>query len=1475
MASGDSVEKIYQKKTQLEHILLRPDTYIGSVESVTQEMWVFDEDVGMNCREVTYVPGLYKIFDEILVNAADNKQRDKNMTKIKIDIKQEEGTIQVWNDGKGIPVHMHSEHKMYIPEMIFGHLLTSSNYDDKQKKVTGGRNGYGAKLCNIFSKYFTLETSSKEYKKKFKQTWTDNMGSKKTPKILQSDKEDYTSVKFKPDLTKFQMERLDKDIVSLMTRRAYDIAGCTPGIKVYLNGVRLPVSNFKSYVQLYLKNLGIEESNKIIHEKSGERWEVCLTHSEKGFRQVSFVNSIATTKGGRHVDHVMDQVVKKLTEVVKKKNKGGVDVKPFQIKNHCFVFVNSLIVNPTFDSQTKENMTLVQKKFGSKCELTDNFLKSAGKSTIVDGILNWVKFKAQTQLNAKSATKTSKLKGIPKLDDANDAGTKNSLNCTLILTEGDSAKTLAVSGLSVVGRDKWGVFPLRGKLLNARDANHKQVRDNAEINAIIKIMGLKYGKKYSQEDDLKSLRYGKLMIMTDQDHDGSHIKGLLINFIQHFWPELLQRRLLEEFITPIVKVTKGTETIPFYTLPEFEEWYQGVDRPHTWSVKYYKGLGTSTSKEAKSYFAEMNRHRIRFQYKGNEDDQAIDMAFNKKRADDRKDWLTLYMEERKRCRENQEPEPGSQLYSADTRALSYSDFVNKELVMFSCADLERSVPSFVDGLKPGQRKVLFTCLSRNDKKQVKVAQLSGSVAEKSAYHHGEASLQSTIINMAQNFVGSNNLNLLQPIGQFGTRLHGGKDAASPRYIFTMMSPLTRIVFPKVDENCLTWLKDDNQTVEPMWYCPIIPMILVNGSEGIGTGWSTKIPNHDIREVVANCHRFINGEELKPMKASYKNFKGDIQELEPNKYVISGRIAYLDDNTIEITELPIKSWTQDYKEKTLEPLVNGTEKTPAKILSYREYCTDTTIRFVVKFAANKLREAQRSNLYKFFNLQTSQSHSNTLTVFGEHGELLRYSSTLDIMKDFCKIRLRLYHERKDFMVGQLTAETKKITNQAKFVKEKVEKKISVLNKKKTAIVELLFERGYDSDPIKKWKKSYKLKTPDNNESSNEEDEVDEEKDYNYIMNMPIWSLTRERYEDLLKQAGQKQTELEELKLKEIKDLWREDLDEFLVELEKVEAKEREDELASIEHGVQGGGSGKKSRGKKKGGKKLVVKEETFPSVDGEYCEVVIDEAIKKRIADADKRNKKVKKEPKVEVKVEIKEEPYDPDKPTSLADRLKKKKTITVKKEPSSINGSGNKKTMKQTTINFKKKPSGKNPWESDNDDYSFSNSEKLDDSPVLPKRTVTSRNKTTKKYTLESSEDEEEKFSSSDDEDDFKSVKIDSPQMPKKKPVSKAQPKKVVSLKQGGAKKKTFAFDSDDSGPKIPKKEIKRKGSAVSKPAKKAPPKKKSKVSFSSSEEEASLSDDFSGVDSNSPPAPPRTTTGRSRGTTRKKYTFSDSDSEF
>ncbi|KAF7488976.1 DNA topoisomerase 2-beta [Sarcoptes scabiei] len=1207
-----SVERIYQKKTQLEHILLRPDTYIGSVERETKQMWIWDQEENkMVFKEITFVPGLYKIFDEILVNAADNKQRDKNMNCIRIDIDTDDNEIVIFNNGKGIPVIEHKTEKCYVPTLIFGHLLTSSNYNDEEKKVVGGRNGFGAKLCNIFSTSFKVETSCKEYKKSFTQTWTDNMKNSKEAKISVNSAEDFTRITFKPDLSKFKMDRLDNDIVALFSRRAYDVAGSTKGVKVYLNGKKLPISGFKEYVEMFVKDRQDEVGNtiKMVYESVSNRWEIAATVSDRGFQQISFVNSIATTRGGKHVDHVSDQIVNKVTEVIKKKNKVGVAVKPFQIRNHLWVFVNCLIENPTFDSQTKETMTSQVKSFGSTCSPTEKFFNSVFKVGIVEAVLSWAKFKAQNELSKKChAKKHAKLTGIPKLEDANDAGTRNSIDCTLILTEGDSAKSLVVAGLGVVGRDKYGVFPLRGKILNVREASHKQILENAEINNIIKIVGLQYKKQYETIEDLKTLRYGKLMIMTDQDQDGSHIKGLLINFIHHNWPSLLKLNFLEQFITPIVKATKGQEVNSFYSLPEFEEWKKSTSNWRNYKIKYYKGLGTSTSVEAKEYFTKMERHRIKFTYSGNDDDHFVQLAFSKKMVEQRKDWLTNSMDERKRRRELGLPE--MYLYEKNTRNVSYKDFVNKELILFSNMDNERSIPSLVDGLKPGQRKVLYTCFKRNDKREVKVAQLAGSVGEHSAYHHGEVSLMSTIINLAQNFVGSNNINLLQPLGQFGTRLQGGKDAASPRYIFTMLSVLARKLFLQLDDPLLNYLYDDNLKIEPEYYVPIIPMVLVNGAEGIGTGWSTKVPNYNPRELVANIRRMMAGQELKSMKPWFKGFTGTIEQLDTQRFVINGEAALLESKSFEITELPIRVWTQTYKETVLEPMLNGTEKVPAFITDYKEYHTDSTVKFVITLSEENLNKALSQGLHKTFKIQTSLS-TTSMVLFDHNGCLKRYETPEEILQEFYPVRLEYYIKRKAYYEGILEAEAKKLENQARFILEKNDRILVMENIRKKDFINTLIRRNYDSDPVKAWKAKNSDKVDDSDRESDSDSETLDDKQYNfdYLIDMTMRSMLKEKVDELLKLRDQKREELERLHRSTPEDLWEEDLKQFLEELDRVEQFEREQ--------LESGSNAKVMYKQSKSGSRPIktIKSNGFndykPSPDGERIVPKIDNELLKK------------------------------------------------------------------------------------------------------------------------------------------------------------------------------------------------------------------------------------------------------------------------
>lgn len=1470
-AKKKTIEGIYQKKSQLEHILLRPDTYIGSVEPVTEIMWIYDkEKESMTQKEIKYVPGLYKIFDEILVNAADNKQRDPKMDTIKIEINAENNIISVWNNGKGIPVVIHKEENMYVPTMIFGHLLTSSNYDDEEEKVTGGRNGYGAKLCNIFSHRFTVETASKEYKKCLKQTWSNNMGSASEPRIKDFSGEDFTKVIFSPDLSKFKMQSLDDDIIALMSRRAYDIAASTRGVKVFLNGTKIPVKNFKDYVDFYIKGREDDVGNplKVVYENCGPRWEVAITLSDKGFQQMSFVNSIATTKGGRHVDHVTELIVKQLTETLKKKNKAGVTIKPFQIKNHLWIFINCLINNPTFDSQTKENMTLQPKSFGSKCTLSEKFITSVTKIGIVEAVLTWAKFKADSQLQKLGPkSKQRKLQGIPKLEDANDAGTNKSLECTLILTEGDSAKTMAVSGLAAIGRDKYGIFPLRGKILNVREATHKQILENAEINNLIKILGLQYKKKYETREDLKTLRYGKMMIMTDQDQDGSHIKGLLINFIHHNWPSLLKLNFVEEFITPIVKATKGNQVLSFFSMPEFNKWKSETENFHTYKIKYYKGLGTSTAKEAKEYFENMTRHRIRFRYDGDQDDQNIIMAFSKKCVDQRKDWLMNHMDETKRRKEIGLGE--RYLYEKDTRTVSFSDFINVELVLYSNYDNVRSIPNMIDGFKPGQRKVLYTCLKRNDKREVKVAQLAGSVAEHSAYHHGEVSLMSTIINLAQNFVGSNNINLLQPIGQFGTRLAGGKDAASPRYIFTMLSPLARYIFHKHDDALLKHEYDDNQKIEPVFYIPTIPMVLVNGADGIGTGWMTKIPNYNPREIIENLYRMMDGADPKPMVPYYKNFKGVIESCGDFRYIINGEISVIGPDKVEITELPIGTWTQTYKETVLEPMLHGTDKTPATITDYKEYNTDTAVHFIIMLNRDKLLELERDGLHKAFKLQTTMTVTS-MCAFDENQCLQKYDSVLQILRGFYKVRLEMYHKRKEYLEGILQAEASKLSNQARFIVEKCDGTIVIENKKRKDMIAELIRREYESDPVLAWKLSQnreEVLEAQEEVAENVDDETVSstaitKENFDYLLGMTLWSLTKEKKDELLRQKDDKLAELKRLQARTPISLWKEDLDNLLNELNRLEEKERKEEQKS---------------------KQCIKKPPSkyYTSDDIRRIIPIIDTELKRKIEKADIVSKDKKEGIK---KQRVKKEPVeDKDEFDVLIEANAKSLDDRLGNSPEKIEKkAAGRKRLKQTTLPFKskvkkEKDDKKKDKDSDsNDDIDFG-SISPPPAPRASRRTAAKKNYN---FSSEESSSSDEVVSiSSDIEQKTKPVTIvnsDSDDTYKihKKPSSEElfdsligsspekQPKAIVAFSEESSstispQTKAPAKKKTENGGKGMKRQIKKKvissdsDSEEMFSSKQTPVKKRKKKSES---EEDSI---VNVVESS--PLPPRKTAGRAR----------------
>lgn len=1131
-----SIEKTYTMKTQLEHIILRPDTYIGSVEKEKHLTWVYcDRTERMVRRELAFVPGLYKIVDEILVNAADNKQRDASMNKLAITVDLVKGTISVFNNGAGVPVTMHADHGCYVPELIFGNLLTSSNYNDAQAKTTGGRNGFGAKLANIFSTSFTLETVDSSRSLKYVQTWTDNMQAKQAPTIkpctsAEIKKGDYTRITFTPDLEKFNMTRLDDDIVSLIRTRAYDMAGTTDkSLRVFYNGKRIALNSFKEYIQLYNPKTDTNGTDvpKFVTAKFGDRWEVGVGITDGHFQQVSFVNTINTMKGGSHVKMITDQLTGALLKVIGKKHK-ALKLKDYHVRNHMFVFVNALIVNPVFDSQTKVNLTCNKKKFGSTCDVTDDvkFMRAVGKTGIVDSVLSMAQYKERKSLGKNDGTKKTKLKGIDKLDDANDAGGRNSADCTLILTEGDSAKALAVSGLGVIGRDKYGVFPLKGKLLNVRDASTAIILKNTEITNLKAILGLKQGVEYT---DTKALRYGHVMIMTDQDHDGSHIKGLVINMFAVFWPSLLKLPgFITEFITPIVRCSKGKRAVSFYTMPEYEVWKGDHADGKGWKVKYYKGLGTSTSAEAKVYFKDLVRHKIDFAHIDSRCDDAIDLAFNKKRADDRKAWMLA--------------QSANVYLDQDVNVVSYKDFVNKELILFSMASNVRAIPSMVDGLKPGQRKIVFACLKKMLNDEIKVAQLAGYVSEQAAYHHGELSLTSTIVGMAQDYVGSNNINLLFPAGQFGTRLSGGKDAASARYIFTRLAPISFSLFRSADTPLLKGQVEEGQSIEPLYYMPIIPLVLVNGSAGIGTGWSSSIPNYNPKDIVAQLHRLLRGEQVEPIHPWYAGHTGQMITRGKHAYISTGRIQQTSPTTFVISDLPIGVWTSTYKSFLEECVTNET------IVDVREYHTDTTVSFELTLTPAKMASAwsHRGGPMDKFKLKSAILTSN-MTLFDAEGNIRTYNSPSEIIADFYTLRLDGYERRKALEEKGAVQQMRLLNTRARFIQAVVDGALVLSNRAKCDIVAEL--RILDFSPYRSF--AFGEEEEEEEEEGTVDGSSENALDFDYLLNMPLLSLTLEKVRRIKKECAEKAAGLELLRATSAKHMWKNELDAFIVELDAQE------------------------------------------------------------------------------------------------------------------------------------------------------------------------------------------------------------------------------------------------------------------------------------------------------------------------------------
>ena len=1150
-----------QQKTDKQHILDNPDTYIGSVEQIDANMWIINEtDDKIIEKNINYIPGLFKLFDEGIVNCRDHVVRMKAridnssenalpVTHIDVSI-ETDGAITMINDGNGIDIAQ--KEGVWIPELVFGHLRTSTNYNKDEKKIVGGKNGFGFKLVLIWSTYGRVETVDHIRGLKYIQEYKNNLDEICKPSITKCKTKPYTKITFKPDYLRLGISGPSHDIIALLKKRVYDISAITDKtLKVKYNDKLVPIKNFQQYIDMYIGDKSVAQR---VYEDNSERWEyaVALTPTNE-FVQVSFVNGIHTAKGGKHVEYILNQITRKLVEFIEKKKK--VRVNPNSIKEQLILFLRCDIENPAFDSQTKDFMNTPSSKFGSKCDVSDKFIEKVAKMGVMDAAVQLTEVKENKAAKKTDGVKSKSVRGIPKLTDANWAGTDKSKDCIIIFCEGDSAKAGIISGLSSDDRNTIGVYPMKGKILNVRGENVKKISENKEIAEIKKILGLETGKKYETiEDVYKNLRYGKVLFMTDQDLDGSHIKGLGINLFQSEWPTLAH---IDGFIgfmnTPILKARKGATELNFYNEGEYNEWKQENENKG-WKIKYYKGLGTSTGKEFREYF---EKKKIVGFHHSELCDDSIDKVFNKKRADDRKNWLKLY-------------DRNSYLDTSSTN-VSYDQFIDKEFIHFSKYDCDRSIPNLMDGLKISLRKILYSAFKKNLTTEIKVAQFSGYVSEHSGYHHGEASLNAAIVGMAQNFVGSNNINLFTPNGQFGTRLQGGKDSASERYIFTQLNKITRSIFPSADDNVLNYLNDDGLLVEPVFYAPIIPMVLVNGSKGIGTGFSTDIMCYNplqIIEYIKNKLLLIENNNIEFIPY-YEGFKGHISKISDDKFLIKGLYEKIGTDKIIVKELPVGYWTEDFKElleSLIEPSIDKDgKKSSAIIKDYDDMSKDTDVNFTITFMKGKIEELENSKgdhgcngLEKLLKLCTTNTTTN-MHLFDANDTLHKYESVTQIIDSYYETRLKLYETRKNYMIDALEKELLLLTNKVNYIQENLEGTIDLRKKKRDEVTELLKSKGYTI--------------------------IEHDNDYKYLVRMPMDSVTEENVEKLLKDKTNKEKELETIKNTTINEMWLSELDSL-----REQFIEYKDERTKMMNGEVSASSKKKVISKgvvKKGAKKELI------------------------------------------------------------------------------------------------------------------------------------------------------------------------------------------------------------------------------------------------------------------------------------------------
>ena len=1105
-----------EKLNPFQHALKRPEIYIGSIKTIYTDTWIVDENNHIVFGRVKYNAGLIKIFEEILSNAIDNKWRSEKhsieMKNIIVNLDKTTNKISVMNDGYCIPVEQYeyeytdpitsqlSKNFYYPAELFFGHMLTGTNYEDSLERKTSGTFGLGGKIANVFSKEFIVEHTSLEHKKKFFQKYENNARVRFDPEITKYNlKKGYTKIEFLPDYERFGYDGIDDDLISIVKLKVYNCAMIT-GLNVSFNDEKIKNLNLQKYVELYFTD------NKLLYltnETNDEFVAVEVLDKDDSLpNHISFVNGTFTKGGGVHIDGWKNAFAGEIVKAYNlKQKKDDIKITAKDIIPYFVFFVKCELDKPSFDSQTKERLLSPVPIIPKPDEKN---IKKVMKWDFIGLFERKFFAKVEKSIERKE---NKKIKYGSKAEDASNAGGKNSASCVLFITEGLSAKALAISGISAIrSHTIYGVLAVRGKFMNVLNATLSEINNNEEIVLLKSMLGLKCGVDYISDSDFGTLRYGKVCIMTDADDDGIHIRGLLMNFFYAQYNGLCQRGFVQSFSTPVIKVyLKDNTKVSFYCNSDFKRWNNTNKQKLKNTPKYYKGLGSFKTEDAKELFSDMKV--IKYECESNDEEKKfMNLGFNSKCTDDRKKWILKNL---KKLKEVSEDEIDDNFTFEGVMKFSY--FIDKQLINYHTMSIYRCIPSLIDGFKESQRKVFYGIRLKNPKETITVNKIAGIIGETSSYHHGETSLQNTIIGMAQGFVGSNNIPLLVNDGMFGTRMEGGDDKAAARYISTKLEKISHLIYREEDNDLLEYQYEGNDKIEPVNYIPIIPMVLVNGADGIASGFQTSIPTYNPEDLVEWILNKLSGDKQSEefIKPWFRGFYGGVElnkttRSEKFSYTTVGIINKLGDCKYEITEAPINIWTSKLKDF----IENNNE-----IIKIENLSSTNKVHFVLKTTKDFSPDiSPKGNM----SILTKTRSLGNMVLLDRNKIPTLYSTPEDILEEFYSVRFNAYTQRKAFLLNNLNCELDKEKETMRFIVCILDKTLKLDIPEKELLVELK-----------------KLKF----------------KDTEYLLNLPIRSLTQKKYDTLKEKINNIQTQINGLKEKNEKELWEDDLYEFITEYNK--------------------------------------------------------------------------------------------------------------------------------------------------------------------------------------------------------------------------------------------------------------------------------------------------------------------------------------